>query len=83
MSERAPDIGQSLDLLSTSFFDRQVHLYETVIERGDAAGQLDPVAPAEAIARGFVGMEDGLGLQVAIGHSGLDAGEAEGILLAY
>ena len=57
------------DLLSTSFFDRQVHLYETVIERGVAAGQLDPEAPAEAIARGFVAMEDGLGLQVVIGHS--------------
>ncbi len=68
---------------------------EVLLERGAVGLRVKDVAErasspqaasstiAEAIARGFVGMEDGLGLQVVIGHSGLDAGEAERILLAY
>ncbi len=39
--------------------------------------------PAETIARGLVALEDGLGLQVVVGHPAIDAGAAERILLAY
>ena len=40
-------------------------------------------ARAGTIARSIVGLEDGLGLQVVIGHPGLDSAEAERILLRY
>jgi len=70
-------------LLSSAFFDRQVHLYESILERGTTREELSLAAPAGTIARGLVGLEDGLGLQVVLGHPGVDAAEAERILLRH
>ncbi|MFN8164106.1 MAG: TetR family transcriptional regulator C-terminal domain-containing protein [Solirubrobacterales bacterium] len=70
-------------ILTTSYFDRQAALYESVLAAGAASGQLSLAAPVEAVARGIVALEDGLGLQVVIGHPSIDSGEAERILLAY
>src|SRR3954465_4401647 len=55
-------------VLTTSYFDRQVALYRSVLEAGVAQGAFTLDGPADAIARGMVAMEDGLGLQVVIGH---------------
>jgi AcrR family transcriptional regulator len=73
----------AFDLLSSSFYDRQVSLYETVLEAGSARGEFDLHAEASEIARGMVAMEDGLGLQVVVGNSGVGAAEAENVLLRY
>lgn len=70
-------------VLSAAFFDRQVHLYESLIEAGAAAGELRPMTNATTIARGLVAMEDGLGLQVVLGHGGIGQEAAERILLDY
>ena len=70
-------------VLSSAFFDRQVALYEQVLERGAARGAFELAAPADSLARGIVAMEDGLGLQVVIGHPGLDSAAAERILLSH
>ena len=70
-------------ILSAAFFDRQVHLYESLIEAGIAAGELEPAANSTNIARGIVGMEDGLGLQVVLGHGGIDQQAAQRILLEF
>src|SRR3954469_19429972 len=70
-------------VLSSAFFDRQVALYEHVLESGVAHGAFELAAPAGSLARGIVAMEDGLGLQVVIGHPGLDSAAAEGILLSH
>src|SRR3954451_14316335 len=70
-------------VLSSAFFDRQVALYEQVLERGAARGAFELAAPADSLARGIVAMEDGLGLQVVIGHPGLDNAAAERILLSH
>lgn len=69
--------------LTVSFFDRQVALYESVLEAGAAAGSFQLDGPAIAIARGIVALEDGLGLQVVVGHAAVDRAEAEAILLRY
>jgi hypothetical protein len=69
-------------VLSSSFFDRQVALYQQVLDAGAAGGALALAAPAEGLARGLVAMEDGLGLQV-VGHPGLDSEEAERILVRH
>ena len=69
--------------LTTSYFDRQVALYESVLSAGAATGLLSPTAGVEGLARGLVALEDGLGLQVVIGHPSIDSAEAERILLAY
>jgi len=70
-------------VLSSAFFDRQVALYEHVLATGAASGAFELAAPADSLARGLVGMEDGLGLQVVIAHPGLDSDEAKRILLRH
>lgn len=76
-------ISPAFRVLSAAFFDRQVHLYESLIEAGVATGELEPAASPTAIARGLVAMEDGLGLQVVLGHGGIDQETARRILLEY
>ena len=70
-------------VLSSSFFDRQVLLYQHVLETGGARGAFELAAPADSLARGLVAMEDGLGLQVVVGHPGLDSAEAERVLVRH
>jgi AcrR family transcriptional regulator len=70
-------------VLSSSFFDRQVLLYQHLLESGAAQGVFRLGTDADALARGLVAMEDGLGLQVVVGHPGLDSAEAERILLRH
>src|SRR3954452_1471649 len=70
-------------VLTAAFFDRQVHLYESLIEAGAAAGELQPVKDPTTIARGLVAIEDGLGLQVVLGHGGIAQNAAERILLDF
>jgi AcrR family transcriptional regulator len=75
--------SQAFAVMSSSFFDRQAMLYEYILESGAARGDFTLSGPASTLARGIVALEDGLGLQVVIGHPGLDSAEAERILLAY
>jgi AcrR family transcriptional regulator len=70
-------------VLSSSFFDRQVLLYQHVLESGAASGAFELAAPADSLARGLVAMEDGLGLQVVVRHPGVDSAEAERVLLRH
>jgi AcrR family transcriptional regulator len=70
-------------VLTVSYFDRQALLYESILEAGARGGDFDLAAPARAIARGLVALEDGLGLQVVIGHPRIDSAEAERILLHH
>jgi AcrR family transcriptional regulator len=69
--------------LSASFFDRQVMLYERVLERGAESGAFTIDSDPATIARGLVALEDGLGLQVVLGHPEIDAAAGESILLAW
>jgi AcrR family transcriptional regulator len=70
-------------VLSAAYFDRQVALYSAILRAGAGGGDFTLAAPAERIAAGLVALEDGLGLQVVLGHPGVDTAEAERILLAY
>jgi AcrR family transcriptional regulator len=70
-------------ILTSSYFDRQALLYESVLQAGAGAGAFDLSTDALTIARGLVAMEDGLGLQVVIGHPAIDSTAAEGILVRY
>jgi len=75
--------SSAFDALSAGFFDRQVALYEGILEAGKATGAFELTAPAPRLARGLVAMEDGLGLQVVIGHPAIESSDAERILLDY
>src|SRR3954462_4991 len=68
-------------ILTSSYFDRQAVLYESILDAGARDGSFELAADALAIARGLVGLEDGLGLQVVIGHPALDNEAAEEILV--
>ena len=70
-------------ILTSSYFDRQALLYESVLQAGASAGAFNLSMDALTIARGLVALEDGLGLQVVIGHPAIDSNAAEGILLRY
>jgi len=54
-----------------------------VLAAGSTAGSMQPAAPLDVVARGLVALEDGLGLQVVLGHPSVDSAEAERVLLAY
>lgn len=69
--------------LSASFFDRQVMLYERIFERGEDSGAFELGGDSQTLARGMVALEDGLGLQVVLGHPGIDGPRAERILLDW
>ena len=75
--------SSAFDALSAGFFDRQVALYEGILEAGRASGAFELGTPAPRLARGLVAMEDGLGLQVVIGHPAISSDDAERILLDY
>lgn len=75
--------SRAFDALSASFFDRQVALYEGILAMGQAGDNFRLSAPAPILARGLVAMEDGLGLQVVIGHPAIRSEDAERILLDY
>ena len=75
--------SQLFATLSAAFFDRQAMLYERVLERGMESRAFELGSDARAIARGLVALEDGLGLQVVLGHPGIDAAAAEAILMAW
>jgi AcrR family transcriptional regulator len=76
-------VSRPFAILSASFFDRQVMLYEAVLERGRDSGAFDLRSDPTTIARGLVALEDGLGLQVVLGHPGVDTASAQAILLAW
>ena len=69
--------------LSAAFFDRQVMLYERVLERGVESGAFELGSDQLTVARGLVALEDGLGLQVVLGHPGIDAAAGEAVLVAW
>ena len=70
-------------ILTASYFDRQALLYASILESGAKAGEFELATEALTIARGLVALEDGIGLQVVIGHPAIDSGEAEAVLLRY
>jgi AcrR family transcriptional regulator len=76
-------VSTAFAALSTSYFDRQVALYESVLAAGAANASMQPAAPLDVVARGLVALEDGLGLQVVLGHPSIDSAEAERVLRAY
>jgi AcrR family transcriptional regulator len=69
--------------LSAAFFDRQAMLYERILARGSDSGRFELESDPMTIARGLVALEDGLGLQVVLGHPEIAAPAAEAILLAW
>ena len=69
--------------LSTSFFERQVAMYQVILEAGVAQGYFALSDDTVTIGRNIVALEDAYGLHVLAGNPFIDVTEAERLIVAY
>ena len=70
-------------LLLTSLYDRQVSLYQVILESGAAQGMFSLQADSLAIGRNLVALEDAYGYRIMARHGSLDREAAAGLILDY
>lgn len=70
-------------LLLTSLFDRQVSLYQVILESGAAQGLFTLQGDSLAVARNLVALEDAYGYRIMARHGSLDREAAIGLILDY
>ena len=69
--------------LAVSFFERQVALYQVILESGVAQGLFTLTTSSRTIGRNLVALEDAHGLHVLMGDSPITRDEAERLILCY
>lgn len=69
--------------LLTTLFDRQVGMYEVILEQGAARGVFTLAQQARSIARTIVALEDAYGYRIVAGHPVIDAAAAIELILDY
>jgi AcrR family transcriptional regulator len=69
--------------LAVSFFERQVALYQVILEAGVSQGLFHLTDSTHTIGRNLVALEDAHGLHVLMGDSPIDRDEAERLIVAY
>lgn len=70
-------------VLLTSLFDRQVAMYQAILETGASQGVFALAADALAIARNLVALEDAYGYRIMAGHPTLDHDATAELILSY
>ena len=70
-------------VLLTSLFDRQVAMYQAILESGEAQGVFTLAADAITIARNLVALEDAYGYRIMAGHPTLDHDATAELILSY
>ncbi len=70
-------------VLLTSLFDRQVAMYQAILESGEAQGEFTLAADAITIARNLVALEDAYGYRIMAGHPTLDHDATAELILSY
>ena len=70
-------------VLLTSLFDRQVAMYQAILESGEAQGEFTLAADALTIARNLVALEDAYGYRIMAGHPTLDHDATAELILSY
>ncbi|GAA1790544.1 TetR/AcrR family transcriptional regulator [Agromyces lapidis] len=69
--------------LLTTLYDRQVGMYQVVLEQGAARGLFALAQPSLVIARNLVALEDAYGYRIVAKHPTIDHDGARELLLAY
>jgi AcrR family transcriptional regulator len=69
--------------LLTSLFDRQVSMYQAILDLGAGTGVFTLTADAESIARNLVALEDAYGYRIVARHPVLGPAEAAELILGY
>lgn len=67
----------------TSLYDRQVGMYQVILESGAASGDFRLQSSSEAIGRNIVALEDAYGYRMAARHATIDHAAATELILAY
>ena len=70
-------------VLLTSLFDRQVAMYQAILEMGRAQGAFTLANDSLSIARNLVALEDAYGYRIMAGHPSLDHGATAELILDY
>lgn len=66
----------------TTLFDRQVALYQAILETGVGVGHFSLDVPVRSVARNLVALEDAYGFHVIVGGS-IDYATAVGLIQSY
>jgi hypothetical protein len=67
----------------TSLYDRQVAMYQVILETGAAQGIFSLTSASLTIARNIVALEDAYGYRMVARHPSLDAEAATELILDY
>jgi AcrR family transcriptional regulator len=67
----------------TSLYDRQVAMYQVILDAGSDAGVFDLQQPSETIARNIVALEDAYGYRMVAHHGVIDHTVATQLILDY
>ena len=70
-------------VLLTSLYDRQVAMYQAILESGSAQGEFVLSGEALAISRNLVALEDAYGYRIMAGHPTLDHDACAELILNY
>ncbi|WP_214106341.1 TetR/AcrR family transcriptional regulator [Acrocarpospora catenulata] len=69
--------------LLTTLFDRQVALYQTILEIGAAQGAFTLIQDSETVGRNLVALEDAYGYRIVARHHTIGPDEAAELILDY
>ena len=67
----------------TSLFDRQVAMYQVILESGAASGVFTLTSSSRTIGRNIVALEDAYGYRIAARHPTIDRAAATELILDY
>lgn len=67
----------------TSLYDRQVAMYQAILESGAASGVFELRQPSETIGRNIVALEDAYGYRMVAQHATIDHAVATQLILDY
>lgn len=67
----------------TTLFDRQVAMYQVILESGQAAGDFELRSASETIGRNIVALEDAYGYRMVARHPTIDHAVATELILDY
>jgi AcrR family transcriptional regulator len=70
-------------VLLTSLYDRQVAMYQAILESGAAQGEFTLATDALTVARNLVALEDAYGYRIMAGHPTLDQHACADLILSY
>ncbi|WP_406318075.1 TetR family transcriptional regulator [Streptosporangium sp. NBC_01639] len=70
-------------LLLTTLYDRQVSMYQSVLETGAALGAFTLTGDSLVVARNLVALEDAYGYRITARHPVIGPQEAAELILAY